>query len=218
MAVSVLPVCAQKTRYTPNFGAAGKPSMNVVRGSNFDSSQAASEETCFPWKVSLVQSTTVNVRRLEVPAKARSEYDKACDASSKNKFEEAEEHARGAIEKFQYYPAAWVMLGVILEEQHKGQPARDACAHAATIDATYLPAHLCTAEVSVRNRDWERVLNSADLALSLKPEGDPYPYYYRATAYQRMNNLAEAKKNALQAEEMDAKATMRAPSPSSSNS
>ena len=97
------------------------------------------------------------------------------------------------------------MLGVILEEQHKAQEARDACSHAATIDATYLPAYLCAAEVSVRKREWEQVLNSADLAVGLKSEGDPYAYYYRAMAYLHLNNPVEAKKNALQAAEIDEK-------------
>jgi hypothetical protein len=95
------------------------------------------------------------------------------------------------------------MLGVILEEQHKAQEARDACSHAAAIDAAYLPAYLCAAEVSARTREWEQVLNAADLALGLKSEGDPYSYYYRAKAYLYMHKPVEAKKSALQAVEMD---------------
>jgi hypothetical protein len=203
MAASVLPLCAQRTRYTPSFGAAGKPSVNVVRNSTFDANPMAEEEKCFPWKLSFVRPTTVSVARLKVPPKARTEYEEACDASNKNKFEEAEQHARRAIETFQDYSAAWVMLGVILEEERKPQEAHDACSHASAIDATYLPAYLCAAEVSVRNREWDRVLNSADLALNLKSEADPYAYYYRATAYLYMNNLVEAEKNALQAAEID---------------
>jgi len=203
MVVSVSPLCAQKTRYTPNFGAAGKPPMSVVYGSTFSSNPTNDEESCFPWKSAAVQSATVSVTRLKIPSTAKTEYEKACDASNKNKFEEAEQHARGAIDKFQDYSAAWVILGLMLEEQHKAKEARDACSHAATIDATYLPAHLCVAEVSSRNREWEQTLNAANLALSLKSEGDPYAYYYRAKAYLHMNDLAEAKKSALQAEEID---------------
>lgn len=203
MAVSVMPSRAQKTRYSPNFGAAGKPSVTVVHNSTFDIRTTGDEESCFPWKLSAVRSTTVSVTRLKIPSKARREYETACDASNKNKFEEAEQHARGAIDQFRDYSAAWVMLGVILEEQRKPQEARDACSHAATIDATYLPAYLCEAEVSVRNREWEQVLNSADLALGLKSEGDPYAHYYRAMAYLHMNNPFEAEKSALQAVEID---------------
>jgi tetratricopeptide (TPR) repeat protein len=177
--------------------------MSVVRNSTFDINPSANEERCFPWKLSAVRSTTVSVTRLKVPSKARREYEEACDASNKNRFEEAEQHARSAIDKFQDYSAAWVMLGVILEEQHKAQEARDACSHAATIDATYLPAYLCSAEVSVRNREWQSVLNAADTALSLRSQGDPYAYFYRARAYLHTNNLVEAKKSALQAVEVD---------------
>ena len=176
MVVSVLPLCAQRTRYTPGFGAGDQPSMNIVHNSTFDTNAAAYEESCFPWKLAAVRSTTVSVTSLKVPSNARIEYEKACDASNKNKFEEAERHARGAIEKFQDYSAAWIMLGVILEEQHKAQEARDACSHAAAIEATYLPAYLCAAEVSARNREWEQVLNAADLALGLKLEDDAYAH------------------------------------------
>jgi hypothetical protein len=201
MVVSVIPLCAQKIRYSPTFGVEGKPQVNVVRNSTFNTNATTDEEGCFPWKLAAVRSTIVSVTTLKVPSNARIEYEKACDASNKNKFEEAEQHARSAIDKFQDYSAAWVMLGVILEEQHKAQGARDACSHAAAIDAAYLPAHLCAAEVSSRNREWEQVLNAADLALSLKSEGDPYAYYYRAKAYLYMNNPVEAKRSALQAVE-----------------
>ena len=203
MVVSVIPLSAQRTRYTPGFGAGAKPTANVVHNSNFETNPTADEERCFPWKLTAVRSTTVSVTRLKVPSNARIEYEKACDASNKNKFEEGEQHARSAIDKFQDYSAAWVMLGVILEEQHKAQEARDACSHATAIDSTYLPAYLCAAEVSARKREWEQVLNAADVALGLKSEGDPYAYYYRATAYLHLNKPVEAKKSALQAVEMD---------------
>jgi Tetratricopeptide repeat len=203
MVVSVMPWCAQRTRYTPGFGAEGNPSVNVVHNSTFNTKPTTDEDRCYPWKLAAVRSTTISVTRLKVPSNARIEYEKACDASNKNKFEEAEQHARSAIDKFQDYSAAWVMLGVILEEQHKAQEAHDACSHAAAIDATYLPAYLCAAEVSARNREWEQALNAADLVLGLKSEGDPYGYYYRAMAYLHMNNPVEAKKSALQAVEID---------------
>jgi hypothetical protein len=64
---------------------------------------------------------------------------------------------------------------VILEGQHKAHEAHDACSHAAAIDATYLPAYLCAAEISAQDREWEQVLNAAELTQSLKSEGDPYP-------------------------------------------
>lgn len=204
MAILAVPMRAQRTRYSPSFGAEGSPSVDVVHNSTFNTNPGADEERCFPWKLAAGRSTTVSVTRLQVPSNARIEYEKACEAYNNNKLEEAERHARSAIGKFQDYSASWVMLGVILEEQHKGaQEARNACSHAAAIDATYLPAYLCTADVSARNREWEQVLNAAGLAVGLKSEGNPYAYYYCAMAYLYMNHPVEAKISALQAVEMD---------------
>lgn len=161
------------------------------------------DESCLPWNASEGRDAAVSVTRLTVPSKARSDYEKACDSNNNNEFKDAELHVRSAIDKFQTYSAAWVMLGMVLEEQHKGQEARDACDHAMTIDSKYLPAYLCLAEFSARNREWEQVLNLSNLALGLNAGGDGYAYYYRAAALFHMKNLVEAKKSALQASEID---------------
>jgi tetratricopeptide (TPR) repeat protein len=218
MAVLALPCCAQKGGYPgygkTNQGAAGGSALSLgypaITGhgsaSNTPSSSKPLEftdENCLPWNVSEGRGATISITRLNVPLMARSEYQRACDSNNNNKFEDAELHVHRAIDKFQAYPAAWVMLGMILEEQHKRQEARDACEHAMTIDSNYLPAYLCQAEFSARNREWERVLNLANLALGLNSAGDGYTNYYRAAAFFHMKNLVEAKQTALQASEID---------------
>jgi Flp pilus assembly protein TadD len=161
------------------------------------------DERCLPWNVSKARDTSVSVTSLQVPGKAKGEYQKACQANNKNKFEDAERHAHNAIDKFQNYAAAWVLLGVLLEEQHKRPEAHDACVRAASIDSKYMPAYLCQAELSTRSQEWEQVMNLASLSLGLNSAGDGYAYYYRATALFHTNNLADAKKSALQAAEID---------------
>ena len=156
------------------------------------------DEKCLPWDVSEGKDTAVSVTRLKIPSSARGEYQKACDANNKQKFDEAEQHVRKAIEKFDGYSAAWVMLGVVLEEKHKEPDAREACTHAMSSDSKYVPAYLCRAEFSTRDKQWEEVLNVSELAVGLNTAGDAYANYYRAMAYFNMNNLSEAKKAALQ--------------------
>ena len=205
MAVWTLPLSAQQqnSQYSPRFGMGHLPDATVVQNSTADSSVIAVQAKCFPWKLSEVRSGTVDVQTLNIPSNAKHEYEKACDASKKNKYEEVEQHARGAIEKFETYPAAWVLLGLSLEEQKKTQDAEAACSHAVTADAAYLPGYLCQAEVFARSAEWKEVLSASNKAISLNLGGDSYAFFYRATAYLHMNNLAEAKKNALQAEQID---------------
>jgi hypothetical protein len=165
--------------------------------------EVVNDEKCLPWNLAAMQVTGSTVKALKVPSKARDEYTKACVASQKKKLDEAEQHLRRAIDKFRDYPAAWVMLGVVLDEQNKVQEARDACSQVTTIDAKYFPAYLCLAEFSARNQEWQRLLELANAALDLNPENDGYAHYYRAMAYFYLNNLVDAQKNALQAAEID---------------
>lgn len=157
------------------------------------------DEKCLPWNVSDMRAAAVSVARLKVPSKAKHEYDKACDANNSKKFVEAEQHTRAAIDKFQDYSAAWVLLGVVLEEENKAPQAQEACSHAMTIDATYAPGYLCKEEFSIRKEQWEEVLNLSKVALGLNSMGDGYVYYYRATADFHLHHLVEARKSALQA-------------------
>ena len=161
------------------------------------------DEKCLPWNLSATQTSTLSVTALKVPSRARGEYEKACIASRKKKFEESEQHLRRAIDKFNDYSAAWVMLGVVLDELHKEQEARDACSRVTTFDAKYFPAYLCLAEFSVRNQDWPRLLELSNLALASGSENDGYAHYYRAMAYFYLHNLVDAQTNALQAAQVD---------------
>jgi hypothetical protein len=161
------------------------------------------DEKCLPWNLSATQNSILSVTALKVPSKARGEYEKACNASRKKKFEESEQHLRRAIDKFKDYSAAWVMLGVVLDEQHKEQEARDACSRVTTFDAKYFPAYLCLAEFSARNQDWPRLLELSNLALAVSPENDGYAHYYRAMAFFYLKNLVDAQTNALQAAQVD---------------
>jgi tetratricopeptide (TPR) repeat protein len=161
------------------------------------------DEKCLPWNTSEGRDTAVSVTRLKVPGKARSVFEKACDSNNKGKFDTAEQQVRAAIDTFKDYSAAWVLLGVVLEEQHKRAEGREACEHAMTIDTKYAPAYLCQAEFSTREQEWEQVSNAANTALGLNSSGDGYAYYYLATAQFHSNHVSEAKKTALQATEID---------------
>jgi len=165
--------------------------------------EVVNDEKCLPWNLSPAQANTSSVKSLTVPSSARGEYQKACLASQKKKLEDAERHLRLAIAKFKDYSAAWVLLGVVLDQERREQEARDACSRVPTIDAKYFPAYLCLGEFSARNQEWERLLDLANIALGLNSENDGYAHYYRAMAYFYRNNFVDAQKDALQAAEIN---------------
>jgi tetratricopeptide (TPR) repeat protein len=165
--------------------------------------QVTEDEACLPWALSQIRGATVSVLRLQVPDKARSEFEKACGDFHKKKLADAEQHVRSAIEKYSNYVAAWVMLGEVLAAQQEGDKAHEACSHANTTDPTYLPPYICLAELDARSGQWEELLNVTKTALGLNPVGDVYAYFYRAMAFFNLNQLPEAEKSALQAEGMD---------------
>ncbi|HWF37244.1 MAG TPA: tetratricopeptide repeat protein [Candidatus Acidoferrales bacterium] len=165
--------------------------------------QMADDEACMPWSLSQIRGATVSVVRLEVPDKARSDYDKACSDFHKKKMTEAEQHMRGAIEKYSNYVAAWVMLGQVLAAQHETDKAHEACSKANATDPTYLPPYLCLAELDAKSGNWEEILNVTKMAMGLNPVGDVYANFYRAMAFFNLNKLPEAEKSALKAEGVD---------------
>jgi tetratricopeptide (TPR) repeat protein len=160
-------------------------------------------EGCNSWTESGVRSPTVSVARLGVPGKASSEYRKGCGAYKDKHLEQAERHLHKAIHIYPSYPAAWVVLGQVLDAQHKRDDAKQACSEAIKIDQTYVAPYLCLSEFSATEDDWKQVRSLSERALALDPVNNPYSLYYTADAAFHLNDLAEAEKNALAAVALD---------------
>ena len=166
----------------------------LIPSAPLPAAQVVEDEACLPWALSAVRGATVSVIRLGVPSKARSEYNKACGDFKKQKFADAEEHARSAIQKYSEYVAAWVMLGEVLQARMEPDQARTACSRAETTDPTYLPAYLCLANLDANQSKWNELLGVTQTAIGLDPVGDVYAYFYRSMALYNLNKLNEAEK------------------------
>jgi hypothetical protein len=161
------------------------------------------DEACFPWDIPSAREGSVSAIRLGVPGKARSQYDKACAAFKKQKLAEAEQHARDAIEQYPKYPAAWVMLGQVLESQQKMNEAHDACAQPIKADPTYLPPYLCLAGLLDTEKEWDDLLALSEQFRGLNLVGDMYSDYYRGMSLFHLQKLPEAQKSVSDAIALD---------------
>jgi hypothetical protein len=161
------------------------------------------DESCLPWDLPDVRGATVSAMRLGVPPKARGQYEKACGAYKKQKWTDAEQHAREAIQSYSKYLAAWVMLGEVLQDQQKMDEAHDACSKAITLDPTYLPPYLCLAGLLNRQNEWSDLIALSDRFLGMNLVGDRYAYYYRGLAHFHLQNWQVAQQNVLHAISID---------------
>jgi hypothetical protein len=168
-----------------------------------DAGRMIDSESCNSWTESGVHSPTVSAKRLAVPSKATSEYQKACGAFKGRKFPDAEEHLRKAIDFYPDYPAAWVVLGQVLESENKKNEAQEACSKSRDLDPGYVASYLCLAEFAANDSDWTNLAKLSAQALALDPVGNPYSLYYAADAGLHFNQLTQAEMHAQSAVKLD---------------
>ncbi len=176
------------------------PTENTFAG---EAGRVIDAEACSSWTESGVHSPTVSAKRLAVPNNASSEYQKGCGAFKGRKFPDAEDHLRKAIEFYPDYPAAWVVLGQVLDSEKKRDQAMDACSKARDLDPGYVASYLCLAEFAANNGEWSKLSDISNRALALDPIGNAYALYYAADAGLHLNQLSQAEMHAQSAVKLD---------------
>lgn len=161
------------------------------------------EENCFLPPLSGVRGPTVELSSLQIPPKAKREYEDGCAALRNKRAADAENHLRKAVKQYPKYSAAWVLLGQTLGAQQKTDEAREACSQPVTSDSNYRPAYLCIADIAARSQHWDEVLKFSSRALELDPSSDGVGYAYNAAANLNLHNLPQAEKSALRAADLD---------------
>lgn len=168
-----------------------------------DNSRLINAESCQTWTAAALNSPTVSVARLGVPGSASHQFQKACGDFKGNKLKSAEDHARKAVKIYPDYAPAWVLLGQILQADHKDQEAIDACRKGENADPNYAPPYICLAGFAARADDWDEAYSLSSRALSLDPATDPYAYLSAATADFHLKRLDQAELYARSAEKLD---------------
>lgn len=161
------------------------------------------EENCFLPPLNGVRGPTVELSSLQIPLKAKREYEDGCAALRNKRAADAENHLRKAVKQYPKYSAAWVLLGQTLGAQQKTDEAREACSQPVTSDSNYRPAYLCIADIAARSQHWDEVLKFSSRALELDPSSDGVGYAYNAAANLNLHNLPQAEKSALRAADLD---------------
>lgn len=155
------------------------------------------DHVCFLTPIAGIHTPTVSVIRLEVPDKARSEYEKACSALNHRKYPEAEEHLLKAINFCPSYGAAWVLLAQVQELEQKTSDAAESCNRALKIDSSYAAAYLCLAHLAAGEKKWDQVMELTNHLFQLHPINASNAWYYKALASFHLHQLSTAEASAL---------------------
>lgn len=175
----------------------------IDSNSKVETPQIAKEENCFLPPLNGVRGPMVALSNLQIPAKAKREYEDGCAALRNKKAADAENHLRKAVKQYPRYSAAWVLLGQTLEAQQKTDEAREACSQPVTSDSNYRPAYFCLADIAGRSQQWDEALKFSNRALELDPTSDAVGYAYNAAANLNLHNLPQAEQSALRAADID---------------
>jgi tetratricopeptide (TPR) repeat protein len=143
------------------------------------------------------------VQSLQAPGKARSEYQRACEALRSQKLSDSEQHLRKALKIYPADPQGWVFLGKLLAMSNRLEEAADACSQAVSHDASSWTGDLCLAEVNGREKRWTQSLAESNTAVSLHPESKLFADYFSAVALFNLRELPQAEVRAREAEQMD---------------
>ncbi len=197
------PVVTQGEIRTLPSADADRIQRNVPDGASTARKSSAKDDTCLLPPLNLMSDPTVAAEQLQIPPKARKEYQAACAALKDRKTGEVEKRLRKAVSEYPKYSVAWVTLGQFLATQQRTDETRTACSQASSVDSKYVPAYLCLADFALRAHDWGEVLKQSSHALEVDPSNNALAYEYHAAANLNLHNLADAEKSGLRAVDID---------------
>ena len=145
----------------------------------------------------------ISVASLEVPPKARKEYEKGSESLEKGDFAEAEKRLQKAIELYPKFAEAWLRMGDMEQRRKNVDRAVEDYQQAINADPNFPLPYLRMAYVSAVSRDWEQTRKLTERLIALDPVDFLLAYYYNAAAELNLKHIDKAETSALRAESMD---------------
>ena len=145
----------------------------------------------------------ISVASLQVPAKARKEYEKGSELLEKGNLAEAEKSLRKAIDQYPKFAEAWLRLGDLEQRRKNMEGAMADYQEAINADPNFALPYIRMAFLSAVASNWEQTRKLTERLISLDPVNFPLAYYYNAVAEFNLNHIAQAETNALRAESLD---------------
>ena len=145
----------------------------------------------------------VTVASLEVPSKARREYEKGSELLEKGDLSGAEKSFHKAIDQYPKFAEAWMRLGDLEQRRRNSALAMEDYQQAVSADPNLPIPYLRMAFLEAVASNWEQTRKLAERVIALDQTDFPVAYYYAAVAEFNLQHSAKAESAALRAEAMD---------------
>ena len=145
----------------------------------------------------------VTVASLEVPSKARKEYEKGSELLEKGDLAGAEKSLHKAIDQYPKFAEAWTRLGDLEQRRKNTDAAIEDYQEAITADANLPLPYLRMAFLEAVAGNWEQTRRLTERLIALDPTDFPLAYYFQGVAEFNLQHTAKAESVALRAESMD---------------
>ena len=143
---------------------------------------------------SQVKGTTVSLKTLAAPKKARKAYESAKKELSKDKIDylKAIKDLEDAVASYPEFSAAWDLLGLSRLALKDVSGAREAFEHAVASESKYIAPYLSLAMLELRARRWQEALQWSKRALELNRHLSKAHYFHGlANFYSGQMKVAE---------------------------
>jgi len=154
-------------------------------------------------RVAGVDGSMTSATSLNAPKDARKAFEKAEKAIAKQKLDQALPLLETATKIHPQYAAAWLELGMVVQNSGDVARARQAYQQAIAADAKFIKPYLALTAVSIREQKWREVADLTATVIKLNPYDFPAAYVYNAMSNFHLGDAKAAEASAREAVKLD---------------
>lgn len=146
---------------------------------------------------------TVSATTAAAPEKARKEYEKGRELERKQKWDQAIEQFKKAVEVYPQYAVAWFEMGRAQKQGKDSAGARQSFRQALSADPKYVSPYQELSRMAFQDRNWQEVVDTTAAMLRLNPGSFPEQWLFNACANYYLKNIDAAEQSAVKGLQVD---------------
>lgn len=154
-------------------------------------------------RLSQVEGFTISATSALAPPAAKKALEKGRDQEKKNKWDAAQQCFEKAVQIYPKYAVAWFELGRAQLRNKDVASARYSFGQAVAADPKYVNPYQGLADLALREKHWQEVVDTTRQLLALNPVSFPDAWFQNAVGNYQLQNLEAAEKSARQGLKLD---------------